>query len=1782
MTRTKTLHNALHAKGKTLFATCILALLATFVLQAQTVRYVKETATGTGDGTSWANASADLQAMINASAVDDEVRVAAGTYKPTKDPFGNASPGDTRDKTFYVKDGVKIYGGFSASAPEATLAARSITTNVTTLSGDFNSDDAIAGSGSTLDITNNGENAYHVVLSAAPSTGGIGITVDGFTIKGGNASTNGSFTLNGYTVYRSNAGGIYTHYGTNTLSNNTLSGNSAIYNGGAIYTNFGTNTLNNNTVFSNKIDENGGGIGINEGANTLTNNIISGNKTIYYAGAGIYINKGINTLTNNTFSDNAANTNGGGVCTNNGTNTLTNNIFWNNKVGTDATVASADYHADGTNGNTFTNNLLQLAASNYAVSNTGNYAIGAAASGNIFAQNPSFVNAADLDGADNIHRTADDGLQILCGSPAINTGITPPLGVGGLDILGNAIFGSIKDMGAYESQIALPTAYNMTGGGNYTYATPSNIAVGLANSEMGVTYQLKNGAIDVGSAEPSTGTSINFGFKTTGVYTVVATRTSDGCIATMTGNAVVTSTVFCPSGTTLHVNASVSGGTGDGSSWANAYASLSEALFVAHSCNAMKTIKVATGIYKPTKKPVEGGVEMSTGNDRDRTFHIPDGVTIEGGYNAAMGSRDITANVTTLSGDFSSDDIVIGSGNTLFLAGNSENAYQVVITSANSSTGIGVTIDGFTIKGGNADNSATIILNGNTLERSKGGGIYTNYGTNMLNNNIISENHAEVDGGGIYTYYGTNTLSNNIISENRAYVSGGGIFMSKATSTLTNNTISGNVAVFNNGGAIYTDSGTNTMSNNTLSDNSAYNGGAIYTDYGINTLNNNTISENKTVNGNGGGIYAYEGTNTLSNNTLSENSAKFGGGIFSYSGRNTLTNNIISKNSVTKYGGGIVFYSGTNMLNNNIISKNSATEFGGGILTFLSTNTLTNNILSGNSATIDGGGIYANNSENSLNNNTFSGNSAGNSGGGIFTLTGTNTLTNNIFWDNKQGNTPSATIAGADYFVYSSTNTFINNSLQLAASNYTTTGIGNYDLGTAASDNIFAQDPLFVNAADLDGADNIHRTEDDGLGLQNISPAINAGISGVGIPTTDITGGNHVGLPDMGAYEVLCSRLLVNICLSAVLSGTQTACANASVNLKAIVTNGTAPFTVVITNGTLPDITVNNYVSGADIAVSNSTTKTYTLASIKDATNASGVVSGSATITVDETLPTINMASVPTNVIVDCNNIPTEATVTANNACSTVTMNETSTKGTDNTQCNFYNYKITRTWTATDKRSNTATVSQEITVSASAVQGITPLANITVTEAEIPITISLPSNSCMNAGIVSFTQTSAVGVPPACFTYLYTLTRTWKVTDACNNTVTLPQTIVVRGIRLTCPSDKIFTTTQDGSNDYNCSTLLLSSQGVAPTFLDNCQSTILQYMLTGATMGNGTGSVAGIRLNAGETNVKYNLLHNGSDVCTFKITIKDQELPKIVVPTLNVIDGCEFTTVALDALKPTLSDNCSAPTLELISETMLGVSGCATKTATAKYTKSMTRTWKVTDASNNTKTAIQVIYLRDMVAPTASCKNGTATIGNTNITFSASNLNDASSDNCNGALTYKACLGTNCTSFTSTLTLTKLMIQTGQNQASVPVRLQVSDACANISICSTSIILKKQVAPLINGNSNNPTTIVAHEATTTPREASEVPTAHGDLKCFPNPFTEDLNLQYNLTQDVSIVTLKIYDNQGRIVAKDEQGESPAGFYQMRWNLSDLAPAMYHICLEIDGKCMKTERVVLLK
>ena len=110
------------------------ALFGALPLAAKT-NYVDWQATGTGDGTSWANAYTNLKTAISTSVSNDQIWVAQGTYKP----------GTNRTDYFGMKPFVKYYGGFTNGM--SSLSERNWNAFQTILSGD------IDGNG-TLDTNN--------------------------------------------------------------------------------------------------------------------------------------------------------------------------------------------------------------------------------------------------------------------------------------------------------------------------------------------------------------------------------------------------------------------------------------------------------------------------------------------------------------------------------------------------------------------------------------------------------------------------------------------------------------------------------------------------------------------------------------------------------------------------------------------------------------------------------------------------------------------------------------------------------------------------------------------------------------------------------------------------------------------------------------------------------------------------------------------------------------------------------------------------------------------------------------------------------------------------------------------------------------------------------------------------------------------------------------------------------------------------------------------------------------------------------------------------------------------------------------------------------------------------------------------------------------------------------------------------------------------------------------------------------------------------------------------
>ena len=419
-------------------------------LKAQTIIYVDATPSGSGnDGTSWADAYVDLQSALGSASTGDAIWVAAGTYKPTATGERNIS--------FKIKDGVKIYGGFTGNeTPGYDLNLRDFTSNKVTLSGDIGT------------LADNSDNTYHVVRMDSV---GSQTVLDGFTISLGNTDGDSEYYGAGLLnygkgdfanpvlknlIFQDNnallgAGlandGSASGQANPTIENCVFLSNTVSGFGGAVYNN-GINGTSSpvftNCIFKENAASSNGGAVVNWGTGgnsspTFVNCTFSKNDATYGDGGAIYNygnSSGISSpeIINCSFSLNTA-TNSGGAIYNNGDSgtsspQITNCIFWGNTA------------------NSLANSLESISATptiSYSlVSETdcGSLSSGTVCgSGNIFNQNPLFADAANND------------LQLTAGSPAINAGNNASNSTSS-DLDGNPRIGQgTIDMGAYEFTI---------------------------------------------------------------------------------------------------------------------------------------------------------------------------------------------------------------------------------------------------------------------------------------------------------------------------------------------------------------------------------------------------------------------------------------------------------------------------------------------------------------------------------------------------------------------------------------------------------------------------------------------------------------------------------------------------------------------------------------------------------------------------------------------------------------------------------------------------------------------------------------------------------------------------------------------------------------------------------------------------------------------------------------------------------------------------------------------------------------------------------------------------------------------------------------------------------------------------------------------------------------------------------------------------------------------------------------------------------------------------------
>ena len=203
-------------------ATLLLFLTGSvFSTRAQNTRYIKPLASGLADGSSWANASNNLQAVIDAAANNDTIWIAAGTYQP-----GN-------NQWFNLTKPLKIYGGFSGN--ESSLQERSPNTAPTILRGNGSSVLRWTGTGTK-------------VLDRINITGGRGTGVGGLSCSDGVINISNCRFFDNRTS--GNGGGLFLTNGSAYIQNSIFYNNAA-FAGFAIWAQANVVSVTNCTIADN-------------------------------------------------------------------------------------------------------------------------------------------------------------------------------------------------------------------------------------------------------------------------------------------------------------------------------------------------------------------------------------------------------------------------------------------------------------------------------------------------------------------------------------------------------------------------------------------------------------------------------------------------------------------------------------------------------------------------------------------------------------------------------------------------------------------------------------------------------------------------------------------------------------------------------------------------------------------------------------------------------------------------------------------------------------------------------------------------------------------------------------------------------------------------------------------------------------------------------------------------------------------------------------------------------------------------------------------------------------------------------------------------------------------------------------------------------------------------------------------------------------------------------------------------------------------------------------------
>jgi len=211
---------------------------------------------------------------------------------------------------------------------------------------------------------------------------------------------------------------------------------------------------------------------------------------------------------------------------------------------------------------------------------------------------------------------------------------------------------------------------------------------------------------------------------------------------------------------TIFVNHAATG-QNDGTSWANAYTTLQDAIATSNPGDA---VWIAEGTYRPD----EG--QNQTPGDRAATFLISHDLSVYGGFSGtetALEERDMEANETILSGDLLGNDGEVFDPESPLRGDNVE---RLLLLASEESKPFSVLLGGLTIQGGHATGEFNVPVQrfSEIIYSQLGGGIYVASNADLtVRRTLFRYNHARTCGGGIFST-GRLIVKTSVFSENNA------------------------------------------------------------------------------------------------------------------------------------------------------------------------------------------------------------------------------------------------------------------------------------------------------------------------------------------------------------------------------------------------------------------------------------------------------------------------------------------------------------------------------------------------------------------------------------------------------------------------------------------------------------------------------------------------------------------------------------------------------------------------------------------------------------------------------------------------------------------------------------------------------------------------------------------------------------------------------------------------------------------------------------------------------